>query len=102
MKVRIRTDKDVILAIVDLDWHLYGKYEFVPKISPLVRIRTQVIHECLCLSARSIIHVFLCSIIVFLLYALTILRFGGRESSLCRGTEFISNLISISLITIIL
>jgi hypothetical protein len=43
MKVRIRTDKDVMLAIVDLDWHLYGKYEFVPKISPLVRIRTQVI-----------------------------------------------------------
>jgi hypothetical protein len=28
MKVRIRTDKDVMLAIVDLDWHLYGKYEF--------------------------------------------------------------------------
>ena len=32
-----------MLAIVDLDWHLYGKYEFVPKISPSVRIRTQVI-----------------------------------------------------------
>ena len=31
MKVRIRTDKEsrVMLAIVDLDWHLYGKYEFV-------------------------------------------------------------------------
>ena len=43
MKARIRTNKDVMLAIVDLDWHLYGKYEFIPKIPSSVRIRTQVI-----------------------------------------------------------
>ena len=41
MKVRIRTVNELMLAIIDWDCHLYHRYEFVPKISPSVRIRTR-------------------------------------------------------------